>query len=314
MLDILFSADWHIKLGQKNVPIEWQTNRYRTLFEELYKLENNYSIHIIGGDIFDSVPTMAELALFTEYLIGTNKPVWIFSGNHEATKRGATFFADLEKLLRPFNHVQVLLGKQTVVVDNYMLDIIPYEDLKSFEPNGFSNDILLTHVRGEIIPHVKPEIDLSKLDKWKRVFAGDLHSHSNTQRNIVYPGSPVTTSFHRQETNTGVILFNPSNAEYKWVKLNVPQLIRKTVSSEEEMVRTEFHHTIYELQGDIKELSKVTKSNPLLDKKVVKRKTDAKLDFSKTDSVRAELALYLKDVIGIKDNTAIMGTYDDYST
>ena len=28
---ILFTADWHIKLGQKNVPIPWACSRYNLL-------------------------------------------------------------------------------------------------------------------------------------------------------------------------------------------------------------------------------------------------------------------------------------------
>ena len=39
-MKILFSADWHIKVGQKNVPREWQINRYKQLFEKLWALEN----------------------------------------------------------------------------------------------------------------------------------------------------------------------------------------------------------------------------------------------------------------------------------
>ena len=64
---------------------------------------------------------------------------------------------------------------------------------------------LFTHVRGEIPPHVVPEVDLERFDKFKTVFAGDLHAHENTQRNIVYPGSPMTTSFHRNEVQLQVI-------------------------------------------------------------------------------------------------------------
>jgi len=313
MEQILFSADWHIKLGQKNVPKDWQIARYKILFEELYKLEDQYIAHVIGGDIFDSVPTMEELALFMEYLLKTRKPVFLFSGNHEATKKGHTFFTEFKKLLEPLANVTVILGMQKVDLGGVIVDVIPYEDLKTFKPEDFSSDILLTHVRGEIPPHVKPEIDLLKLSRWKIVFAGDLHAYSNSQRNIIYPGSPVTTSFHRRETQTGVILFDETGA-FQWKTLNVPQLIRKTVSSESEMVKTEFHHTIYELQGDIKELSKVTKSNPLLDKKVVKRKIDSKLDFSNVESVRDELALYLTTIVGIKDISSIMRTFDDYNT
>ena len=46
---ILFTADWHIKLGQKNVPIDWAKNRYQIVFEQITELEDKANVHIIGG-------------------------------------------------------------------------------------------------------------------------------------------------------------------------------------------------------------------------------------------------------------------------
>jgi hypothetical protein len=45
---ILFTADWHIKLGQKNVPIEWATNRYRSFFSQIQEIEQEVDLHIIS--------------------------------------------------------------------------------------------------------------------------------------------------------------------------------------------------------------------------------------------------------------------------
>ena len=60
---ILFTADWHLKLGQKNVPIEWATNRYREFFSQIQEIEQDVTLHIIGGDLFDRLPSMPELEL-----------------------------------------------------------------------------------------------------------------------------------------------------------------------------------------------------------------------------------------------------------
>ena len=38
---ILFTADWHIKLGQKNVPVKWATNRYREFFSQIKEIEKD---------------------------------------------------------------------------------------------------------------------------------------------------------------------------------------------------------------------------------------------------------------------------------
>ena len=42
------------------------------------------------------------------------------------------------------------------------------------------------------------------------------------------------------------------------------------------MVPTDFHHTIYEIEGDIQDLAAI-KNSELLDKKVVKRSSEATL-------------------------------------
>ena len=195
-------------------------------------------------------------------------------------------------------------------------NVLPYADLhRENSIESFSTSIpLFTHVRGEIPPHVKPEVDLDRFDAFPVIFAGDLHAHSNTQRNIVYPGSPMTTSFHRNEVETGYLLINDKDWSWMWDRFNLPQLLRKTVTSPDEMIPSEFHHTIYELEGDIQDLSKV-KNSDLLDKKVVKRSTEATLVLDKEMSVGEELAEYLEYILELpKDKiSSIIGTFNDYS-
>ena len=175
-------------------------------------------------------------------------------------------------------------------------------------------DILFTHVRGEIPPHVVPEVELERFDKFKTVFAGDLHAHENTQRNIVYPGSPMTTSFHRNRVKTGALLIE-DDWTWTWHELNLPQLIRKTVSDPDDMVQTDFDHTIYELEGDVQDLAKI-KNSELLDKKVVKREVEATLNLTSEMSISDELVVYLQDILNLDEDKikAIIGVYNDYST
>ena len=128
-----------------------------------------------------------------------------------------------------------------------------------------------------------------------------MHSHKNTQRNIVYPGSPRTVTFHRNEVELGVIVFDTHNPkDWEWVQIDVPQLIRKTVDNPDDMVKTEFHHTIYELTGNILELSKVSKDSDLLDKKIVQNESLASLDLVNL-SLEEEVEKYLRDVIKLSD-------------
>lgn len=314
-MTILFTADIHIKLGQKNVPIEWSKNRYSSLFSQMLGIIDKHSVStvIVGGDIFDRLPTLEELAIYFEFLmVMGSKPVEviIYSGNHEALKKNTTFLTYLKGVTRATND-------RAVIIDDYYststYDIIPYNKLKHYVENQRepSNTTLFTHCRGEIPPHVQPEVELSIFEKWENVFAGDLHSHSNSQRNIVYPGSPVTTSFHRNLVDTGVVVIK--GKEWEFVKLELPQLIRKTVSSTTDMLKTDYHHTIYELEGDMQEMSKI--DNPdLLDKKIVSKDSVSSLGLRPEMTISEELGEYLKQVLLIdEDKTKLfVKKFNDY--
>ena len=310
---ILFTADWHIKLGQKNVPVPWACSRYKMFFEQIHDLEKTVDLHIIGGDLFDRVPSMDELTLYFDFVKGVTVRTIIFDGNHEATRKNKTFFTNLKKVTEQLNPLVKVID-QTIIDDFSGYAILPYADLhrkKSIE--DINTEILFTHVRGEIPPHVQPEVDLSRFDKFKVVFAGDLHAHSNTQRNIVYPGSPMTTSFHRNEVQTGYIVIDP-DWNWTWHGFDLPQLLRKTVSSPDEMIQTDFHHTIYEIEGDVADLTGVENSE-LLDKKVLKRKTEATLMLDKEMTIEEELNEYLSYILELDDSKTkkILGVFSDYA-
>ena len=311
---ILFTADWHIKLGQKNVPLPWACTRYEMFFEQVHDLEKDVDLHIIGGDLFDRVPSMDELTLYFDFVKGVTVRTIIFDGNHEATRKNKTFFTNLKKVTEQLNPLVKVIDETTVDdFSNYA--ILPYADLhRKNSIEDIKSEILFTHVRGEIPPHVQPEVDLSRFDKFKVVFAGDLHAHSNTQRNIVYPGSPMTTSFHRKNVETGYLLIDNKDWSWTWHKFNLPQLIRKTVTDPSEMIQTEWDHTIYEIEGDVSDLSNI-KNSELLDKKVIKRKTEATLILGKEMTMEEELGEYLSYILELDDSKVknILGVFSDYA-
>ena len=272
-------------------------------------------MHIIGGDLFDRIPNMEELALYFSFVRNVKKPTLIFDGNHEATRKNRTFFSQLKQASRDINPL-VNIVDISYVDEDMGFSVLPYAELHrkgSIEHFDTSMPIF-THVRGEIPPHVTPEVDLDRFDPFPVVFAGDLHAHSNTQRNIVYPGSPMTTAFHRQEVETGYLLIDPKDWSWKWWPFTLPQLIRKTVTDPKEMVPTTYHHTIYEIEGNIRELAAVENSD-LLDKKVVKRSTEATLVLEKDMTLEDELVEYLTYILELPEDKIfdILGTYNDYA-
>ena len=198
------------------------------------------------------------------------------------------------------------------IIDEYYsykgIDFIPYNRLKDFAKetnNSFVGlgRILATHVRGEIPPHVKAEVDLNIFKSWEKVLAGDLHSYSNSQLNILYPGSPVTTSFHRNAVETGVIIIDTNTLVHEFIKLDLPQLIRKTIQVGDDMPATSPDHTIYEVEGDMSQLANL-EDNELMDKKVVKRNTDdTTLILNPEMSIEQEISEYLEFILELPQDT-----------
>lgn len=305
-MKILFTADIHIKLGQKNVPIDWAKNRFRLFIDQLGQMQEQADLVIVGGDVFDRLPTMDEVELYFEFVEGFKKPTVIYSGNHEMLKKDTTFLTNLKRSTNRLNPLVTMVDDYHSELMGGGIDIIPYNKLKDFQDNystlDFHGRVLCTHVRGEIPPHVKPEINLDLLNRWDIVLAGDLHSYDNSQRNILYPGSPYTTSFHRHSVDTGAILLDYDTLDHVWLKFKLPQLIRKTVGVSDPKPPTDFDHTIYEVEGDMHELGELEDSE-LIANKVLKRDTDTALILDQDMTLSEEVAEYLKFILNLPDQT-----------
>lgn len=304
-MNVLFTADWHIKLTQKNVPTEWSINRFNLMVDKIIELsKEGVDLVVIGGDVFDRVPNLQELEIFFNFVRRCVVDTVIYAGNHEAVKKNTTFFSHLVSTVNLINPKVAVI---TEAVQYKGLDVLPYNCLKDFaeSPDKYfpePNRILLTHVRGEIPPHVKPEVPLELFDKWELVLAGDLHSHSNSQRNIVYPGSPVTTSFHRDLVTTYVVILDTDTLEYSTIELDLPQLLKKTVKPGDPIEPGVFHHVIYEVEGTVSELAAVTQSE-LVGKVITRKAVDTALILSPSMSLVDEAVEYMRYILELDDKT-----------
>lgn len=303
-MKILFTADVHIKLGQKNVPIDWARNRFHLFIEQFAEMQQQADYVIIGGDVFDRLPTMDEVELYFDFVASIKKPGFIIPGNHEMLKKDTTFLTYLKKSTHRINPLVQIIDDFNSDLLAGDVDFIPYNKLKEYDPRDIDmhGRILITHVRGEIPPHVKPEVNLELFDRWDIVLAGDLHSYENSQRNILYPGSPYTTSFHRSRVDTGAILLDVGSLEHDWLKFNLPQLIRKTVGVNDPKPPTDFDHTIYQVEGDMAELGELEDSD-LIDRKVIKRDTDSALILEAEMTLVEEVKEYLTYILQLPEDT-----------
>ena len=122
----------------------------------------------------------------------------------------------------------------------------------------------------------------------------------------------MTTSFHRDVVKTGYLIID-NLYDWTWHEFDLPQLLRKTVDNADDMIASEFHHTIYEIEGDVADLANV-KNSELLDKKVVKRSSEATLNL-KDLTIEEELVEYMSAILNLTDDKIkqIMGVFNDYS-
>ena len=314
MTKILCSADWHILLHKKKVPYAWQEQRFKTMFRKLIALEQRCDVHIIAGDIFDKKPEPDEICLFLSYINSVTIPTFIIPGNHEATKKGESFFEHFtqENAIKNEN-VTVFTRNGRASVGQANFCFFPYGEMqKNNLPEYVGGDILVTHIRGEVPPHVSPEYDFSRLAPWRLCLLGDLHfNHRYGNTNCYYPGSPLNTTFDRDENRQyGVDIYdfiNDKDYRREFVDLELPKLIRKRVTAGEAMLEDKINHVVYEVTGSIDELSRI-EITELLDKKIAAGPTeDSKLDL-KNKTVHEELEIYL-EYIKIKDKQSVVDEF-----
>jgi DNA repair exonuclease SbcCD nuclease subunit len=299
MIKILSSADWHVNLHRKKIPVAWQMKRFQLLFDKLLEIERSCDVHVIAGDLFDKEPEPDEICLVLSYLNSVQKPTIVIPGNHEATTRGRTFWEHfkLENTIKnPLVHILTENARVSVCGQGFCA--FPYGSVQTDKlPEYIPGDILVTHIRGEVPPHITAEYDFEKLRPWKLVLLGDLHfRHKYKDYSIYYPGSPLNTTFDRDDKREyGVDVIHLNNIDdytVEFVNLNLPKLIRRTVSVGTELTPDSYHHVIYEVTGSIDELAKVKKTD-MLDKKMVEKPTtDATLDL-KDKTLYEELEIYL---------------------
>lgn len=313
-MKILFTADIHIRLGSKNVPVDWARNRFQMFVDQFAEMQQQADIVILGGDIFDRLPSMDEVELYFDLVASLKKPTVIIPGNHEALKKDTTFLSYLKRATHRLNKLVTIQDDIDSTLLGGDIDIIPYNKLKTWAENyqdyDFNGRICISHFRAEIPPHVKPEVNLDLFNRWEVVLAGDLHSYENSQRNILYPGSPYTTSFHRNTVDTGAILLDVDTLSHVWLKFNLPQLLKKTIGAGETPEPTSFHHTVYEVTGDMQELGALQDSD-LVAKKVVKRSQDAQLLLDPQLTLAEEVREYLTYILQLPE-TSINETLQEY--
>jgi DNA repair exonuclease SbcCD nuclease subunit len=314
MIKILSSADWHVNLHRKKIPYLWQLNRFQLMFEQFHAMEKSCDVHVIAGDLFDKEPDTDEICLVLSYLNAVQIPTLIIPGNHEATARGRTFWEHF-KLENTINNpnVHIYTENANEVHAGQRFCFFPYGSVQTNKlPDYYDDAILVTHIRGEVAPHITAEYDFEKIRPWKLTLLGDLHfNHVYKDYPAYYPGSPLNTTFDRDDKRQyGVDIIELNSIDDYTVRfhnLNLPKLIRRTISVGTKLVADPVHHIVYEVTGTIDELASVEKTE-LLDKKMVEKPTgNSVLDLQGKSTIE-ELEIYL-DYIKVAEKPIVLAEY-----
>lgn len=313
-MKILSSGDWHVNLHKKKVPYKWQENRFLQFFSKLKDLEETCDVHIISGDVFDEAPNTDETCLVLSYLNTISIPTILIPGNHSSTQKGHSFWEDFKRDNSITNrNVFLSVENERINLNGQWFQTFPYgqvqlKNIPEYQPG----DILVTHIRGEVPPHITAEFDFEKLRDWKLILLSDLHfNHKYKDYPAYYPGSPLNTTFDRDDKREyGVDIITLRSVDDYTVdfhNLRLPKLIRRTVPVGTKMTADPVHHVIYEVTGTIDELARVEK-NDLLDKKMVDKPIgDSVLDL-KDKTVIEELEIYLK-YIKVAETDTVLAEY-----
>jgi DNA repair exonuclease SbcCD nuclease subunit len=304
-MKILFTADWHIKLGQKTVPESWQINRYRMLVDNINSIDCDYMI--IAGDLFDRIPTLAELSLWFDISKNIKHKTFIIDGNHEALRKGSTFLS--MSIFSNTNRISYI----TDHFCNEEFQFIPYCKLQDTKITKAKRNILVTHVRGNLPPHVKAEIELDVYNKWDLVLAGDLH-HYHKQENIRYPGSPLTTSYSKDYIDKYIILFDTDTFDHEVIYTKLPALITKQITNKDELAiikEDTFNNIKIEYVGS--KINAIDIEGQDIIKKYIKESSESKLDLLSSNSIQEELRLYFKhNNLPEPDIDKCIGVFNDF--
>lgn len=312
---ILQVADIHINLHKKKIPYEWQTNRFKALFDKLLELEKDCDVVVIAGDIFDKKPEPDEICLFLSYANSVTKPTLAIPGNHEASTKGNTFLEHFETEYAINNSNFILKTKNSrIEINGQGFQLFPYGEMQIGNiPTYVDGDILITHIRGEVPPHITAEFDFDKIKAWPLTLLGDLHfQHKYKDYNVYYSGSPINTTFDRsdnREYGVNIIEYtDDTNYTVNFHSLNLPKLIRYTVDVGTELVKDTYHHIVYEVTGTIDKLSKI-QNHELLDKKIAEKpQENSVLDLS-DKTLKQELEAYLT-FIKVDNKDSVIQLFD----
>lgn len=269
-MKILFVSDIHLDLPKDH---EWETNRFTELFKELANASRTCDITVLGGDIFNNpFPSLQEIHLFYSCLNYFEKPPIIIDGNHECIDKHKYTYDFLPK--GNFIYGDNII--QTKNTDIYLCSHSNLNTLNSIKDNlRKKKNILLTHVRSNVPPHIKEEFNCGYLSSiFDLVVSGDIHYRYSPFDNFHYVGQPYSTTY-KPEVLNGYCIIDTDTLEVNFIDLDLPSKIRLDVNVSDLTTLSLNQKHLYKIRvtGSIEELHEVPSNNSnIIYEKVIQTK------------------------------------------
>lgn len=319
MKRFICTADIHVWL-RREVPEEWQINRYQMLFRELIFLCRKHDAGlIIAGDLFEkSDPSLEELELVLKFFHDLKSEgiyVALVSGNHETIGNGIDTFQFLDT--GPGRTIDVDYGTPWHTYypqEDATIFFVNHCDLSQFMAEELPQErkanlqILVSHFRCSYNQYVREEIDVAKLlEPFDLCIAGDIHAPFNDGK-LWYTNNPVNKEFQKS-ADCGVLLLEIDSGKYQLTRipLQLPALIQLSSNADEALPET--NDTDYyriNVTGTHTELREVEIDKPNVKVNKVPRVEEALTlavdeEVATERSIEDELVSYLRD-IGYSDD------------
>ena len=213
-------SDIHINLRRHSA---FETSRVLALAALL--VSKDYTHIVLNGDLLDHArPTLQEAKLaqdFIKIISNINTMVYLLDGNHEAI--------DVSKKLSTYDYIQmpscVYIKDSVVQIEERDIRMVSWSHLKALS-RPTAADLLITHVRCEVKPHIKAERDMMFLQEYPLCILGDIHSRYAPADNALYTSSPYAISFSSKDPKGSYIEINMEDMIPHYVDTNLAQKVK----------------------------------------------------------------------------------------
>lgn len=243
MQQFIVSADLHIKVS-KEIPLEWQMNRYRLLFKTYVELcrEHKAELVLAGDLVHNSKPNLHETMLLLELfslLEGHNIFTHIIAGNHEALGAAGTTLDYLAPAIDDSGHISYYPEIKSRKMDNAELVFVGHNQLQTWldgaDTNYKGTRVVFSHFRPTVNFFIQEEIDVEKfLSTCSYCFAGDIHMPTSfCDGKLVYTSAPLNHTFERTpDCGALLVTIEDGKVTHKRIPLTLPNLIQIDTTAE----------------------------------------------------------------------------------